>query len=212
MRTFGKWFLCVGALAIAAGTARAQGPGMGFGGGPFILMSENVQKALKLSDQQTGKVEQTAREIFMNHQDELQALRDLSDEERPKKIRELMTKMNDEVKKALAFTDDQSKRFDQISMQSRGIGAFADPEVQGKLKLSDDQKSKLTTMATESREKFREIFQDAAGDFEAARKKIQELQKDLMSKALAVLSDDQKKSWKELTGDAVDIQFPRRAN
>jgi hypothetical protein len=172
-------------------------------------MAPNVQKALNLTDDQTSKVQQTVQDIFGSHRDEMMALGDLPQEERPKKMRELSKTMNDEAKKALALTADQSKRFDQIILQARALDALADPEVQGKLALTEEQKSKINSITTDSREKMRDIFQNAGDDRQAAMQKMTELRKESMNQALAALTDDQKKTWKDMTGEPVEINLPR---
>ena len=59
MNFFGKLVLTLGALAMLASPAWAQGRG-GFGGGAAgFLMAPNVQKDLKLTDTQVKKVQET---------------------------------------------------------------------------------------------------------------------------------------------------------
>jgi Spy/CpxP family protein refolding chaperone len=215
MRAFGKMVLTMGAVALLTAPAMAQqgrgGFGM-FGGGAGILMAPNVQKDLKLTDTQVGKVQETLRDIREKHQDDYAALRDASPEERQAKMRTLNETVSDEVKKALAFTSEQSMRYDQISLQSRGLQAFADPAVAQKLKLTDDQKSKIRDIAESSRGSFAGAFNKDASEEERAeaRRKMAATQKDNLAKAQALLTDDQKKAWKELTGDPIEIQYPTR--
>lgn len=42
--------------------------------------------------------------------------------------------------------------------------------------------------------------------------KLQALRKEALEKVVASLTDDQKKSWKELTGEPFEIKFERRPN
>ena len=66
-----------------------------------------------------------------------------------------------------------------------------------KLKLSDDQKTKLTTVFTEQAEtmkKMREEMQ-GGGDRDAMREKMQKMRADNDAKVTAVLTDDQKKTY-----------------
>jgi len=215
IRSAGKFALTLGTLALLASPAWAQGQGrggFGMGGGTAILMAPNVQKDLKLSDEQVGKVQDTLREIREKHQDDYAGLRDASQEERQTKMQSLNKTISSEVKKALSFSDEQSKRFDQISLQARGLQAFSDPTVQEKLKLSDDQRSKIREMGESARESARGAFNKDASEEERteARKKMAASSRENMAKVQALLSDDQKKAWKELTGDPIEIQFPQR--
>jgi len=214
IRPLGKFALTLGALALLTSPALAQQGRGGFGrGGAAFLMAPNVQKDLKLSDEQVGKVQDTLREIQQNHSSDFAGLRDLSQEERQEKMRTLGKTINDEVKKALSFSAEQSKRYDQIGLQARGFGAFSDPTVQEKLKLTDDQKSKVREIAEAARAQFQPgaFNKDASQEErEAARKKFTEMNKENMNKVLAALTDDQKKAWKELTGEPIEIQYPPR--
>ena len=44
---------------------------------------------------------------------------------------------------------DQSRRFDQIGLQQRGIEVFGDPEVQAKLMLTEEQFAKIGAIIAE---------------------------------------------------------------
>ena len=130
-------------------------------------------------------------------------------------MRTLNETVSDEVKKALSFSAEQSKRFDQISLQARGLQAFGDPTVAEKLKLTDDQKSKIREIAEATRGSFGGAFNKDASEGERAeaRKKMAATQKENLTKVQALLTDDQKRAWKELTGEPIDIQYPtRRSN
>ena len=54
-------------------------------------------------------------------------------------------------------------------------------------------------------------FNKDASDEEtaAARKKMAETSRENMTKALAVLTDSQKTTWKELTGEHIQVELPR---
>ena len=55
------------------------------------------------------------------------------------------------MKKGLDLSDDQSKRFDQISFSNPCLQAFDDPTVAAKLRLTDDQKTKIREIAGANR-------------------------------------------------------------
>ena len=194
MSFFGKLGLTLGALALLASPALAQGRG-GFGGGAAgFLMAPNVQKDLKLTDAQVTKVQETLREIRERHQADYSALRDASPDVRWAKMATLNETVSDEVKKALSFSAEQSKRFDQISLQAHGLQAFANPTVDEKLKLTDDQKSKIHEIVEATRNSFAGAVNKDASEQERteARNKRAATQKENMTKVQALLTDDQK--------------------
>jgi Spy/CpxP family protein refolding chaperone len=193
------------------GVALAQRGGMGFGGGlGFLAMNPGVQKEIKVTDEQRDKLKDAMTKVREDHKDDFAKFRDLSDEEKQK----LMKTFNDETDKALGkvLDDKQMKRLRQIGLQQQGARAFQNPEVQGKLKLTNDQKEKIKTLNEEAIQKMRDLFQ-GGGDREENAKKFAELRKDTMEKVTGVLTDDQKKTWKEMTGEPFEVQFqPRNQN
>jgi len=82
------------------------------------------------------------------------------------------------------------------------------PEIQDKLKLTNEQKEKVKTINQEAGEKMRDLFQ--GGFNEEARTKMTQLLKETMDKITGVMTDDQKKTWKEMTGEPFEVQFQPR--
>jgi len=84
--------------------------------------------------------------------------------------------------------------------QGRG-GMMMKPEervkqLDEKLKLSDDQKIKLTTVFTEQAEAMKKMREEMQGaDRDAMREKMQKFRADNDTKVSAVLTDDQKKTY-----------------
>ena len=173
---------------LAVSTAWAQpgggrgGPGGfggfgfgGFGGGSvlFTVLSEQVQKELEISDEQKASLQKLAEEIRGQRPD-FQALRDLSPEEREKKMKEMeeqrqarSAETNKKVSEILLPS--QQERLREIIIQTRGVQAAANNDDLAKaLGLTDEQKQKI---------------KDIAG---------QDLQKMIEEKVLSVLTSDQK--------------------
>ena len=66
-----------------------------------------------------------------------------------------------------------------------------------KLKLNDEQKTKLTTVFTEQAEAMKKMREEAqGGDRDAMREKMQKFRADWDVKVNAVLTEDQKKRYK----------------
>ena len=216
IRFFGKSVLTLSALVLLASPALAQGRGAAGGGAAGFLMAPNVQQDLKLTDTQVKKIQETLSEIKERHQEDYAALRDASHDVRWTKMAVLNEKVCDEVKNALSLSPEQSRRFDQISLQAHGLLAFASRAVDEKLKLSDDQKSKIREIAEAAHKSFaggdNNNNNDNASEQERtdARDKRAVAQKENMTKACALLNDDQKASWKELIGEPIHIDYQER--
>ncbi len=147
--------------------------------------------------------------------EEFQNLRDLSQEERGEKMQQMARAHAAGLVKGMGgiLKPEQVKRFEQIQLQQSGAGAFSSPRVQEELKLTDDQKSKLREITDESGQSMREAFQSLQSDREGAMKKIGEIRKQATEKAVGVLTVDQKKAWKEMTGEPFEVSYePRSQN
>jgi hypothetical protein len=205
-------------LALAA-PAMAQGPGgggrggMGFMGGPMIAGMPAVQSELKLSDEQIAKVTELLEAARGKMEGLRSQLEGVAREERMAKMRELMAPINEEVGKGLAGVLDaaQSKRLGQIAFQMdarmRGADALLETKVKEGLKLTAEQAEKVQALATEMNAQRRTIMQEAQGDFQGAMAKFNTLREETMTKVMALMSDDQKSLWKEMTGAPFEMQF-----
>jgi Spy/CpxP family protein refolding chaperone len=213
MASYGRIGIAFGLVLLVAAPALAQppqrgrgGPGGGMMGGPgMLLQNEGVQKELKLTEDQVKKCHDALQEVRKKHEGDFAKIRDMNEQERG----DLMKSVREETTKALAgiLQPDQEKRLKQINWQRQNAQAFSDPEVQSALKLTDDQKGQLKTIGDDANKARREAFQNAqGGDRDAARKQMETLNKETMEKVTAVLTDDQKKAWKDLVGEPFHFQ------
>jgi len=212
MRSLCKLGLVLGVVVVLASPAPAQGPGGRFGGSGLLGLATNksVQGELKLTEEQATKVKDVVQQVRDKHKDEQEALQKIEDvQERFQKFGELRKTMSNDFLKDVAdvLKPDQVKRLKQIDLQTRRSFAFQDPDVQKELNLTDDQKDKIKTIGEDARKEMREIGQGGQGNQEETRKKFAALQKDVDEKIQAVLTPEQKKSWKEMTGEPFEIKF-----
>lgn len=215
MRTLGITVWTLGLAAVMAAPAQAQGfrgRGMGMGSGYMLLTNKSVQQEIKLDETQIAKTTKVVEDAGAKMREKME---DIPDDQRRERIPQIFRAANEEVKSALkdVLKPEQMTRLEQISRQQQGIQAFTDPTVQEKLQLSDDQKSRLKEISDNSSTQMREIFSNAGDDRQAAMQKMTALRKETLEKGVAVLSDDQKKTWKDLTGEPFEVKFePRRGN
>jgi hypothetical protein len=204
--------LTLGALVLFNLPASAQGqrgPGRGgfggFGGGTMLLTNKSVQEELKVDADQAAKLE----ELSAKNRENFGALRDLSQEER----REKMRSINAENEKAIEgiLKPEQVTRLHQIENQNGGATALLSDRNVAKLKLTDDQKKKIQDINASSFQKMGDLREQFQNDREGAMKKMQEIRAEVNKEALAVLTDDQKKTWEdELTGKPFEIKLEPR--
>jgi hypothetical protein len=117
---------------------------------------------------------------------------------------------------------EQVDRLKQIDRQNMGVSAFSDTEVSTALKLTDSQKTSIKGLSGDLAKDRREIMTEAGlggggkggggkgGGFDPEKmaevnKKVQKVQKEYVGKAIDLLDDEQKKTWKIMTGEPFDL-------
>ena len=215
MRLFGNFVLGLGLVALLAPAALAQGGGrggFGGGGGAMLLSNKSVQEELKLDSAQIEKASKMAEELRTKMTEAREKLQDVPQDERRAKMQELMKTTHDESMKTVKelLKPEQAKRFHQISLQQRGVTAFADAKVQEGLKITDDQKTKLADIVKELNDKRREVMEANQGDMAAIREKMMPIAKEAHHTAAALMTADQKATWKEMVGEHFDIKYEPR--
>lgn len=207
MKTILKLAVVAGLTTFLSTSAQAQGGGRGMGGGLNLLSNKSVQKELKLSDEQVEKADKAATEQREKLMEKMQELRELEQGERQEKMQAVMKDFQIESKKTIAdiLKPEQAKRLSQITLQTQGFMAYMDSEVSSKLKLSDEQKSKLKDLQEEQMSKMGELREEMQNDREGAMKKMTELRKEMSEKAANLLTSEQKASWKEMVGEPFTI-------
>jgi len=221
MRHFAKTILTLGLAVLLAGPALAQqrgqgrGPGgQGGGGIAGLLTNESVQKELKIDKDNADKVKEAVQKVRDKHADEFTKLRDLPQEERRQKSQELTKAVSEETLKAVSgmLSADQLKRLNQIELQQIGVQAFTRPEIQKALALTDEQKDAIKTINDEAAKKRQELFQQGGGRRQGGgqgQSQAAAMRKETMDRVQKLLTADQKKTWKDLTGDPFEIQRPQ---
>jgi hypothetical protein len=189
------------ATVLLTGSAFAQRRG-GFGGGrQTLLRMPEVQAELKLTDEQKTKVTEMLEK--QRGQGRGQGFRDLSREEREKQLAERRAAAQKEL--AAFLNADQLKRYRQLQLQQQGLPALRETALQDELKLTPEQRTKVATILQEQSEEMRSAF-GGGGDRGAARSQMEAIRKKTSEKLEALLTDDQKKRWKEMLGEP--FKFP----
>jgi hypothetical protein len=219
MKMFCRVSVVLGVAVLMAGPALGQGRGRGRGNIPPLATNKSVQQELKLTEEQVKKVGETVAEVDKKHEDDLAEIRKIEDMmERGTKMRELMATKTTEVNKALAdiLKPDQLKRYKQIELQQRAnspfggglAGVFATPEIATELKLTDDQKEKIKGIGEDFQKDAADARANAGGDFAAMQEKMTAMRKEVTTKITGLLTDEQKKTWKEMTGEPFEVKYP----
>lgn len=187
------------------GFGGAMGLGGGLGGGQnlksMLLTNKALQDELKISDElkdKFAKFEETQRA-------EMQKLASLGfdDDDQITRLKMQIKMIEDRKELLKSLTSEQTKRLDQIDRQRMGLAAFSNEKIVKELKLSDDQKDKVKTINDEMNKDIRELFQGGFG--QDTQRKMASLREEAMDKAIELLTADQRKMWKEMTGEKFDL-------
>lgn len=214
MRTFGKLALGLGLVVLSAAPALAQRGGGGFGGPAMFLTNKGVQQEIKASDEQASKLNTLGEEIRTKQTEARQGLQDLPQDERRAKMTEANKTLQADVNKGLAeiLKPEQVKRFHQIQLQQAGSNGLLQTHVADKLKLTDDQKTKVGDINKELMTSMGELRGQFQNDREGTMKKMAESRKSANEKALDVLTSEQKTTYKDLVGASYEFKFEPRPN
>ena len=216
MRPLGKLapILAVATLmATGTGIAVAQSPRVSDGPpGPMMLLNRSVRAELKLTDEQVGKLVKAGEAMREQHGDEFKKLRELDGKERRAKREELLKSIREDGQKTAAaiLTPEQLTRFQQIQRQQHALHALTTPEIRASLKLSDEQVEQIKTLDADSHKAMRAAFEGAEEGDGNRRKRFEKVRgerRDATARALALLTDEQKAAWKDLTGEPFEVKW-----
>ena len=211
MRSIPTKILTVGLILLAAAPAFAQPQRGQFGrarGAAELLAIDKVQDELKLTDDEKAAI----TKITDKYKDDIASARQNMDRQN---MADLRKQENDDLEKAVPdiLKPDQLKRFKQLEVQAAGFQAFTKDDVGTALKLTDDQKKAIKDSSDELTKDIMDLMQNAGQDPDKRREaftKATTMRQDAMDKVVNGLSDDQKKTWKDLTGDKFDFPPPMR--
>jgi len=178
----------VSSVMAQPGGGGRRGGGGGFQVNPITVVKvEGVQKDLELSGDQKASIEK----LEVTPPD-FQAMQGMSPEERQKAntdTRAAALKKVDEI-----LQPPQVARFDEIMLQLDGTAALRQPKVADKLKLTEDQKTKLTALFTPQ--------QGGGGGAGGGGAQARE-ERD--AKAIEILTADQKSQFTAMQGKKIEI-------
>ena len=208
----------LGTAMLAAAAEQGARRGGGFRGGRSSLIGllslEQVQKELKLNDEQKSKVAEIGKKIRADMTKEYAALREMTDRTKQRaKLTELGAQADQMARKALrgVLEREQTMRLYQIRTQVRGVVAsLGNQYVARRLKLTDEQKKKVAAISTSRQQKQRELFasmRDASQEEQRkAFAKYGEIRQKAEEEALAVLNAEQKEGFKKMQGKKFEWQ------
>jgi len=131
-------------------------------------------------------------------------------EERDKELQSYRQKAHEKLTAFLQETlkDEQLKRLRQLELQQEGpFALFARPDIGKELKITDEQRMQFMAVVQEMQTKIEPLIKEtqSGGNPQEIGPKIKKIKKEQESRIEAMLSDTQKKLWKEMRGKPFDL-------
>jgi hypothetical protein len=179
-------------------------------GPPFLVFRDKVQEELRLSDEQKKKLEKRLQDTVQDAMQFFQRLGDKEPEERERELHAYREKAQENLTAFLQglLQEEQLKRLRQVMLQrDRLFALLGNPEVAKELEITDQQRRQFAEVAQEFQKKFEPLMKEAqkGGKPEEIRPKMMKLRKEQEDRIEALLSDAQKKRWKEMLGKPLDL-------
>lgn len=180
------------------------------GGGAFLVYRDKVQEELKLSDEQKQKLFEKFPEFVQETMDLFEKIKDLKPEEKEKQMQQHRKKCDEKLSGILKEVLQGKQRDRLLQLQLQQAGAFAllgENEAFKKLKITDEQRKQFMGIVQGMQKKIEPLIKEAqsGGNPEEIRPKVMKIRKDHQDKIEAILSDEQKKQWKEMLGKPFDL-------
>jgi serine/threonine protein kinase len=185
----------------------------------FLLRHPDVLNDLELQGEDRETVKELVQRLEKHHQESFREFHKLPQEARQKRFVEMA--LANEAALAEVLSRKQIARLHQIALQAQGPMAFRDPQVVASLKLSADQRKQIrgfeSNLFFDKREFEKRDFDklgppkgpkkgfDGKGMFE---QRMMERRDAVMKQIGEVLTAEQTKKWRDLTGERFDSKMP----
>ena len=196
-------------LAAHSGTTRCRKHLLHELAGPFIVFRGKVQEALKLSDEQKHALVEKLPEYLPETMKAIEKFKDLPGKEREKAMQAHRQKSGERFERFLkeALKTDQFQRLKQLELQHDGPAALGRPEIREELAITQEQLRQFMGIVQGMQKKIEPLMKEAqaGGNPLEIRPKVIKIRKDHEAMMEAVLSESQRKQWKEKLGKPVDV-------
>lgn len=213
----GVAFVC--AAKVQAAEESRGGPRRGFSRGSLLglLRLDQVQKEMKLNEEQTTKVKALVEKLGAEMREQYTALRQIEDrQQRLTKMTELRDQYDQKVREQLrdVVPREQMMRLYQIRMQVRPVvDSLSNRYVARRLELTEEQQKKVAEISKETQAKQSELFgamRNASDEQRTeALQKLRQVRSDADEKALAVLTAEQREAFEKMKGEKIELEMDR---
>jgi hypothetical protein len=179
-------------------------------GGPFVISRDKVQEELKLSGEQKQKLLEKLNGHVQETMNFFEKSKDQKPEEREKALHQHRQKSYQKLSALLSdlLQPKQIDRLHQILLQQEGAFVLLGPsEEAGKLKITSEQRQQFQALIQELQKKMEAVFRraQAGAKPEEIRPKLMKLHKEYAGRLEAVLTDAQRKQWRQMLGKPFNL-------
>ncbi len=169
----------------------------------------DVRRQLKLDEDQYKRLNERYVEYWTPYDKGITTIpADLAEAERQKRIAELNKTFHSGVAKSTTevITDPQIRdRYNQLYWQYQGYGAFEDPTVQQRLKLTDEQRQAFAKQRADWEKQMNTYSSEYATDRDVVNKNFTTTWKSTRENINKTLTPEQRKVWVETIGEPYDF-------
>ncbi|MFL5341310.1 MAG: hypothetical protein ACJ8F7_14285 [Gemmataceae bacterium] len=167
-----------------------------------IYRMPDVAKALTITDVQVNRLDQATERLQTRYRKEFDKLRDLPDDLRDPRVVELLRAYQHEWMRAASevLTSSQFPRYRQLELQFRGFGAFADPDIQKQLNLSQEQMVRLREALAWSVKQMHDIAAKSGTSRDKGATQFGAYQRAAHDRLYQILTTPQQRIWLDMTG------------
>ena len=203
---------------VMVSQAEAQSRGLRRGSFLGIIGAEQVQKELKLSEEEIEKVKKLAETMRKEMGEQYGKVRAIENQQkRHEKMTALSKEFDKKARSAIheIISREQMGRVYQIRLQLRGdLYGLNSKWIAGQLKLSDEVKKKAAELDKATQEKIFETYsairdlkdEERRKKYGEIREKIGKIRAEANQKALGMLTDEQKKKYEGFKGKEFKIE------
>jgi hypothetical protein len=178
-------------------------------GPPFLVFRDKIQEELKLTVEQKKNLDDRLQATVQDAMQFFQNIQDAKPEKRQKEHDAFARKSQEKLTAFLerALNEEQLKRLRQVMLQRDGVFALGNPAIVKELAITDAQRMRFVEVVQEMQKKIEPLIKEAqqGGNPEEIRPIVLKIREEHRSRIENLLSDAQKKQWKQMLGTPLDL-------
>ena len=178
-------------------------------GSSYLVFRGKIQDELKLTKEQKEKLEQHIRKLLPDTMQFFQTIEGMKPEERKRELGAYRRKTHENLAAALKeiLNEGQRTRLRQLELQRDGL--FEGGETWKDLQLTDEQQKQFVAAIQQMQKKIEPLLEEArrGGNPGEIRPKVLKMREELEGKLEALLTDGQRKQWKDMLGTPIESKL-----